>query len=407
MDNTAEEWVTHLHPLTELSAERFQILQDKSKCSELAPNTRLEPGDHCKWFIYVLSGNVVLTNDKGEATLIAGGTAESQTPLFGEWSRHGHAVSATRCTLMYFERQLLETLLHEEVLDGYEVEDVEVNETESVLFQELYAACMNQDLYLPTMPEVAARITRLAEDPDAGISDLVRVIQTDPTVAGSVLKVANSALYKGSSEIDNIKAAVIRLGLKITRDLATSVALRETFQTKSRVVEKRMRLIWEHSMNISAFSYAIARRVGGMDSEHALMAGLLHDVGAVAILTHVERAGLDPATDEIEVAISKLRAMAGLLVLSNWGMDSRLEQVIEAAEDWWRDPAPKADYGDVIMVAHLCDAAQSGAQDGLPALCELPAAAKLGLDTSEEALENRLIDEAKEELADVRRMLEI
>lgn len=406
MDNTAEQWVSHLQPLTQLGPERFQTLQDRSESLELPPNSRIEPDCHRRWFVYVLSGNVVRTDGTGKATLISGGSTQSQAPLFADAGDAGHAVSATHCTLLRFERQLFETLLNEEALDGYEVEDVEVNETESVLFQELYGACMNQGLRLPTMPEVAARIAQLGDDPDAGIPELVQIIQTDPTVAGSVLKVANSALYKGSSKTDNIKAAVIRLGLKTTRDLATSIALKETFQTRNPAVKKRLNQIWKHSVNISTFSYVIARRIASMDPEHALMAGLLHDVGAVAILTHVERTGLDSATEEMETAISKLGNMAGLLVLNNWGMDSTLEPIIEAAEDWWRDPTPEADYGDVVMVAHLCDAAQSGLQDGLPALCQLPVAGKLGLDTSDDALEQQLIDEAQEELADIRQMLQ-
>ena len=234
---------------------------------------------------------------------------------------------------------------HSEQLKGYDVVDVQVTDIQNELFQQVFQAYNHGKLDLPTMPEVAVKIIKVADDPNANLAELAKIVQLDPTVAGSIMQAANSPLYLGSRPIDNIKNAVVRLGLKTTRNLATSIALRDTFKVKSMKVKQRMQELWEHSVNISTLSYIIARNHRGFDPERALMAGLLHDVGAIPILNHIDKQKLELSNDELEDAIIKLRAIVGTLVIDNWGMDAELATVVEEAELWNRDPSS---YGRLL-----------------------------------------------------------
>lgn len=294
---------------------------------------------------------------------------------------------------------------HSEQLKGYDVVDVQVTDIQNELFQQVFQAYNHGKLDLPTMPEVAVKIIKVADDPNANLAELAKIVQLDPTVAGSIMQAANSPLYLGSRPIDNIKNAVVRLGLKTTRNLATSIALRDTFKVKSMKVKQRMQELWEHSVNISTLSYIIARNHRGFDPERALMAGLLHDVGAIPILNHIDKQKLELSNDELEDAIIKLRAIVGTLVIDNWGMDAELVTVVEEAELWNRDSTPTADYCDIVVVAQLYEAQQSSKATSLPLLEEIPAYRKLTLGQMDEEKQLQIIEDAQEEIASIKQIL--
>lgn len=290
-------------------------------------------------------------------------------------------------------------------LKGFDVVDVQVTDTESELFQQVFHAYHNGKLALPTMPEVAMKIIKLADDPDAKLTEIAKIVQLEPTVAGSVIQAANSPMYLGSRPVDNIKNAVVRLGLKITRNLATSIALRDTFQVKSQHIKQRMQTLWEHSVNISTLSFVIARKQRGFDPERALMAGLLHDIGIIPILNHVDKNKLDLSADELEGTIANLRAMVGMLVIDYWRLDSEMATVVEQAEDWFRDPAPEPDYCDIVMIAQLYEAQKSALAATLPALNEVPAYRKLALGELDEENQLQIVKDAEEEISSIKQVL--
>jgi HD-like signal output (HDOD) protein len=110
------------------------------------------------------------------------------------------------------------------------------------------------------MPEVALSIQRMADDPDVGIPELTKVIQMDGTVAGALLHAVQQPPLPGRQAITNIRDAVVRLGLKTTSMLATNIAMRQTFHGKSPLIKRRMGQLWEHSVNVSAIAYVLARK---------------------------------------------------------------------------------------------------------------------------------------------------
>jgi HD-like signal output (HDOD) protein len=404
LDQSTTHRLEQFTPINELSPERLALLSEKAQLSEVPPRRMISACDQCKWYLYVIDGSLIVTDNLGNTIHIVGGSPQANTPLFDESHNNRAATTASTCRIARFERQLFETLLNEERLAGYEVTDVQVSDTESELFEAIYAASNRGELELPAMPEVALKIVKLAEDPEAGLPDLAKVVQMEPTVAGSIIKAANSPLYRGSKPVDNIKNAVVRLGAKITRNLATSVAMRERFSAKTPLIKKRMQRLWEHSIQASALSFVIAREASGFDAERALMAGLLHDIGVIPILNHIDNQKLDPSPEELEETIMKLRGITGVLVINDWGLEKELVTVIEEADDWLRDPAPKPDYCDVVLFAQLC--AHHSADPGeRPALEDTPAYQKLNRLASDGELGLDIVDKAEQEITSVKQLL--
>jgi HD-like signal output (HDOD) protein len=405
LDQSTTHRLEQFTPINELSPERLALIGEKVQISELPPKKTISACDQCKWYLYVIDGSLIVTDNLGHTSQIVGGSSQANVPLFEEPHNNQAATTASTCRIARLERQLFETLLNEERLAGYEVNDVQVSDSESELFEGILAASNRGELGLPAMPEVALKIVKLADDPDAGLPALAKVVQIEPTVAGTIIKAANSPLYRGSKPVDNIKNAVVRLGAKITRNLATSVAMRERFSAKTPLVKKRMQQLWEHSVHTSALSFVIARETSGFDAERALMAGLLHDIGVIPILNHVDNQKLDPSPEELEATIKKLRAITGVLVINDWGLDKEFVTVIEEADDWLRDPAPEPDYCDVVLFAQLCAAHDHVGPAELPALQDTPAYQKLNRLASKGQLGPDIVDKAEPEITNIKQLL--
>jgi HD-like signal output (HDOD) protein len=406
LDQLPDQFLDKLVPLNELTPAGRAQLSEKAQFASLKPGQLLTAKDFSSWYIYILEGRMKVAENTAEGTITL--LADSQRalePLFADDQIMTKAVTLSQCRIVRFERQLFDTLLNEERLNGYEVEDVHVSDTEGDLFKQMYEAYSQGKLKLPAMPEVAMKIARIAEDPDAGIPQIAKIIQTDPTVAGAVIQAANSPLYRSTKPIDNIKNAVVRLGLKITRNLASSIALRETFQVKSPEIRERMKTLWEHSVTISALSYVIAQKLNGFDPERALMAGLLHDIGVIPILYYIEQNKLSQKQDDIEGTIQKLRGMLGVLVINYWGLDQELVTVAEECELWSRDSDPGTDYCDIVLVSQLYDAIDTPRANTLPKLDEVPAYRKLNFGDEADVHNLQILQNAEKEIASIKQLL--
>lgn len=403
-----EQLIAELVPLKELNPENRARLAGTARVETIPPGQKLTAGKESPMFVYVLSGKLGLASIGRAAGSVEAGTPRAKLPVFADRAAaNDFAIAETPTQVLRVVKQQFSELLNAEHLSGFEVvSDLEVSQTESALFGDIYAAYQEKKLALPPMPEVALRIRQLADDPDVGIPEIAKVVQMDPAVAGAILHAANSPLFMGAKAVSTIKDAVVRLGLKTTRSLATSIAMRQTFQLKSSLVKERIQQLWEHSVNVSALSYVIARRHGKpFDPDRALLAGLLHDIGIIPILSYIETRGIKPSPSELDHIIAKLHGMIGVLVLNYWGLDPELVTVVEESDSWLRNPAPEPDLCDIVLIAQAYGYQGTERAATIPPLGEIPALKKLRLGELDEAGQLSVLKEAESEVAGVKQIL--
>jgi HD-like signal output (HDOD) protein len=218
---------------------------------------------------------------------------------------------------------------------------------------ELLHAIDSDQLVLPTLPEVALQIREKASDPDVDVVTLARVIQNDTAMSARLVKVANSPLLRASRPIEDLKSAVTRLGINYTSNIATSMAMQQMFQATSDVVDQRMREAWSRSTEVAGIAHALARHYTRLKPDQATLAGIVHRIGALPILTYAEenrRLLKDPAL--LDTLIEELHPSLGRRILEHWGFPEELLIVPEGHLDFWR-ALPKVDYADLVLVANL------------------------------------------------------
>mgnify|MGYP006077117535 CR=1 FL=1 len=234
-----------------------------------------------------------------------------------------------------------------------------MNQVVNTVRQDLLTAIDKDLLVLPTLPEVALKVREVAEDPDASIDQLNTVIGNDAALTARIVKVANSPLLRGSVEIESLKMALMRLGMEYTCNIATALAMEQMFQATSDMVDKRMRDIWTSSSEIAGICHVLCKHHTKLRPDQATLAGLVHRIGALPILTYAEdHPELLRDSITLDAVINDLQAQIGSKILEKWDFPQELRKVPQQFTDFSRS-IETADYVDLVTVAALQDGADT------------------------------------------------
>ena len=261
-------------------------------------------------------------------------------------------------------------------------------------------------LPIPSMPGVALRIRRALAKESSDMAAIAAIIGADPGIAGRLIRVSNSTAFGGRSACDTVQAALVRLGLERAQNMVLVLATRDLFRTDAAHLKARMLKSWRHAIDIAALAAVLSRLTPGLDSDRGLLVGLLHEIGALPILRLAEDfpdlAERPMILDEI---LAGLTPEVSAAVLDQWGMGEAFRTAALHQENWFRDHDGDADYPDVLVVAHLHLMVRERAFHRLPRLDETPAFARLALGGLSPQLSLTVLDEAREQVQELRSLL--
>jgi len=219
--------------------------------------------------------------------------------------------------------------------------------------QEIINAIKNDQLVLPTLPEVALRVRDVAENSESSLDDLGKVISNDPALSARIIKVANSPIFRAAQEIRDLKMALMRLGMEYTANIATGLAMEQMFQATSSIVDRRMREVWQRSSEIAGMCNVLCRHRTSLRPDQATLGGLVHQIGVLPILTFAEEhAVLLKDSFSLDTVIKKIHPIIGNAILKKWEFPRELQRIPTDHLIFDRD-IPKADYADIVTVAML------------------------------------------------------
>jgi len=249
-------------------------------------------------------------------------------------------------------------------------------------------------LVLPTLPDVALKVRVAVAKGEATSQELADMIVTDAALSARLMQVANSPLYRGAVEVNNIQMAVTRLGSSTIRTLITSLVMQQMFTPTNDLLEQHFRETWEQGVNVSSISRAMASFVPHLNPDEAMLAGLVHQIGKLPILMLVEDIPeFNESPSRLNKLLEKAHPAIGKIIMDTWDFPEELKLVASDYVDFQRDSSGKADYVDLVQVAFL----QSIAGTDHPA-CRIdwstvPSFAKLGMAPDAEILEIEGISE--------------
>ncbi|OBS09791.1 HDOD domain-containing protein [Acidihalobacter prosperus] len=400
------EQLSRLAPLSRLSEAAHQNLLAASRVDTLDAGKRLPARNRERWVSFVLEGSMQLIrgDDVIETIDPEVDAARLQQPLFADGDDVDYATTLKSTRLLSIARKAVEEAVAAEGDGGaYDVGEQSISTVESDLLERFYKALSDGRMQLPSMPEIAIRIRELAADAETSLNDLAKVIQVDPSLTARLLQAANSAAYRGTRAVGSVREAITRLGLKRTASLAISITMHNVFKARSPQTARQMQMLWETSVEVSATAYIVARHSRVLDPDHALLAGLMHRVGAVPILLFSE--SLETSGDELKLAIARLSPMVGGVLLKEWGFEHDVVIAVEEGEQWMRNPDLPTDLCDIIIAARLYADLRNDRPLPASSLTEIPAFRKLGLADPESDRSLQVLEDAAEEIASIREFL--
>jgi HD-like signal output (HDOD) protein len=208
---------------------------------------------------------------------------------------------------------------------------------------------------LPSFPEVAARVQKALSDENCSSERVVRVIGAEPMLATRVLSMANSAaLNPGGKPVAELRTAVTRLGFDALRAATVSFAMAQLRSAAAyRGVQRFLDALWQQSVLVASLCFVVGRRVGKLNADTAMLAGLVHGVGKLYILTRSTRHPALFADQEMyQHIVNDWHVSIAKVLLENWHMADEIIAAVGSYDDDERQTrGPSALLADVLEVA--------------------------------------------------------
>jgi putative nucleotidyltransferase with HDIG domain len=209
---------------------------------------------------------------------------------------------------------------------------------------------------LPSMPTTVVALGQAVTDDRCTVDRILDILAQDPALSASMLRLANSVAYAGTTHVMDLRTAILRLGFDATLNLGRSAAIIRNFRGGQHLDAF---LLWQHAIAVGLLARGICRlQKRAYLDESAYLAGLLHDIGKIALdrcfteeyapVVAAQAAGRVCLEAEQEL-LGMTHAEVGALVAVNWGFP---EELVAAIRDH-HDPKPSAFLPCLIQLADL------------------------------------------------------
>lgn len=215
---------------------------------------------------------------------------------------------------------------------------------------------------MPPLPDVASRVLAIVRNPEYSIDTLVSVVRTDPALTTRILKLCNSSLFGLSQQITSVSDAVAYLGSRNLVKLVLVSCTASYFKNLPPNAYADPNLLWQQTLACSTACQALAERCGHGQPATAFTAGILHNVGRIAMIQVVDpetlataaRQLMDPKASPLEIerkVIGLDHAAASGIVTESWNLPMELRR---AARNHHELSLLGSD-GDLTALLHVAD----------------------------------------------------
>jgi putative nucleotidyltransferase with HDIG domain len=228
----------------------------------------------------------------------------------------------------------------------------------------------------PPMPAFHRDLLPHIQDPNVGYEQLSKIIRNDPGVTMNILRMANTAYYSGTTRIDSLQHALVRMGARRLFQIIIAYGVASRLARPLEGYGLAPRMLLKHSVGVAITSENVARLLKQSIHEMLFTAGLLHDMGKIVLDPFVveTRAQFDALLrdttmtfDEIEQELLGItHPEAGARLMDLWNFP---ESVIQVVRHHHRPAKAEGMENEALMV-HLADTLiySEGVGDGIDGL---------------------------------------
>jgi HD-like signal output (HDOD) protein len=272
--------------------------------------------------------------------------------------------------------------------------------------QTLAAELSSGKVDLPGFPEIVARVRHALADENVSPERVARVVGAEPVIAARLLQMANSvALNPRGKPVADLRTAILRVGHNVVRTTTIAFAVQQLRKSPMLSgLEKPLEVLWQRSVLVASLCYVIARRCARhLSADTALLAGVLHGIGRLYILTRAsQHRALFADVASYQAIERDWHLGIACALLEHWGIAEEIVQAVRDCEDFAREPRGTASLSDVLVAATLIAVYQNQPELLEARLNSVRPVARLQLDR---AVCESLVAESAQEIAELREAL--
>lgn len=215
---------------------------------------------------------------------------------------------------------------------------------------------------LPPMPAVAAKLLDASGSPDLDLSSLAMLLEQDPAMTVNMLRICNSSFYGLRTKVSSMRQATSLLGIKKIVQIAMSIFSSKYLSPSQSGYALEAGELWKSSVTSAIAAEIVAEEIGYGNSSAAYTAGLLQDIGKIALADYVGQSFADIQSlieneglgwEEAERRIIGItHPEVGGLLLERWGFP---EALVESVRHHHGPRGVKADK-TLSNISHLANA---------------------------------------------------
>lgn len=349
--------------------------------------------------IYLVKGNIFMEADNGSGLEISANTFKALYPLSAGKLHYFTAIAGSDVLVIYISKDIMQpgqciiAAPNNELITS---ENLKFNP----FFVRFYEHFTQGELKTPQFPDITLKL-REAIHKDCAIADIVKIINLDPVISAKLIQVVNSPIYRSANPISNCFDAVNRLGLTTTRNLVTAFSMKNLTKSKNPSTKKLVQHNWLQSIKVSSISHTLAQLTQKADPDEALLAGLLHNIGVLPILTFAD--SLPEGTFQpmdIDLCINEIHGQIGSIVLEKWKLPSNLRQIPLQSSNWFTNTTADLNLNDIVLLARYHNLLTSPAKNELPLITTLPAFQKLEKQPLAPQMSLQILHDAHQQIAE-------
>lgn len=390
--------VKELFPIRNYDNEKLLAFTSDLK-SEVFPKqtTLFRHGNKADSALYLLKGTVSLSDQHGKIYEIVGGNGEAKFPLSSGDIYTTTAVAKTDVSVLRVSQKILSPKYAP--LSEFSTLVIPDELTGNHLLSGFFHHYNNEELNIPSLPDIAIKLRNAMHNDAIGIADAVKIIQHDPVFSAKLIGLANCPLYLGATPVKSCFEAVNRIGLNATRNLIISLSINRIFKTSSPLIKKYLDELWRESLSISIISFVLASITKQVNPEEALLAGLISNIGAIPFLSFAANFPKDYCTEaDIDLALTYVKGPVGYKILNDWGFIDEYLKIPLYSEDWYQNNGEKLNLTDIVVLSRLHSKIGQKSISELPVISSIPAASKLKNFSLSPELSLNVLHEAKQKI---------
>ncbi|MCG8617404.1 MAG: HDOD domain-containing protein, partial [Desulfobacterales bacterium] len=180
-------------------------------------------------------------------------------------------------------------------------------------------------------PHIVQEVQDLIASKDPSIDELGQIVEKDIVISSKLISIANSPLYKGMDTVDNLSAALLRLGMKTTQSVISAVAARHLFSSSNKPLKQELERLWIHSFATASLAKQIGDAAGSKKTENIFLMGIVHDIGKMLLMkAFVDICPEESISDkQLQMAIHEIHTTFGAVLLKKLRFSQNFIQAVE------------------------------------------------------------------------------